>query len=176
MKAKFIEKFGPGVLVGSQVFENYREHQTAGVRNTHKGLPKVTMMAAFLDPRFKHIRFFTDESRLAIISDVKIEMQKLYDDTDVQPAQLGRRIRAEQSKFSRNVIMQEQVDSVNLGEQFLENCINQELLAYHNLPCLPMEEKNSDDTIVYTNPWIGGKDTLIYDSSEKNTLRSCDIR
>jgi hypothetical protein len=76
----------------------------------------------------------------------------LHDDTDVQPDQLGRRIRAEQLMFSRKVLMQEQVDSVNLGEQFLENCINQELLAYHNLPCLPMEEKNSDDTIVYTNP------------------------
>lgn len=79
----------------------------------------------------------------------------LHDDTDVQPAQLGRRIRAEQLMFSRKVLMQEQVDSVNLGEQFLENCINQELLAYHSLPC-PMEEKNSDDTIVYTNPldWL----------------------
>jgi len=100
----------------------------------------------------------------------------IADDTDVQPAQLGRRIRAEQSKFSRNVIMQEQVDSVNLGEQFLENCINQELLAYHNLPCLPMEEKNSDDTIVYTNPEKTLSFTITVFSSEKNTLRSCDIR
>jgi len=156
MKAKFIEKFGPGKRAGSKLLENYCEYRRPGVRNSHVGIPKITMMASFLDPRFKHLKIFDSADRLLIIADVHAEMELQYNrdaaaisDIEAPPVQRRRVEYAENTLFFRIAEMQNETDPVDFE---LQDCIQRELEAYINEQCVPMEVAISETQKRYTDP------------------------
>jgi hypothetical protein len=155
MKTKFNEKFGPGKRAGSKLLENYSEYRRPGVRNSHVGIPKITMMASFLDPRFKHLKIFDSADRLLIIADVHAEMELQYNrdaaisDIEAPPVQRRRVEYAENTLFFRIAEMQNETDPVDFE---LQDCIQRELEAYINEQCVPMEVAISETQKRYTDP------------------------
>jgi len=44
----------------------WREHFTRGPRNIRKGIPKVVLLAAAVDPRFKHLNGIPSADKVQI--------------------------------------------------------------------------------------------------------------
>jgi len=155
IKAKFREKFGSGVQIGSEIYERYSDYLTPGIRNSHVGLPKVTMMAAFLDPRFKHLSFFVREDQLRIIADVRNEMEILLAgnvaDFAVRPVQRPRHALSQNSIFFRNNRMVAAA-AANPVEQTAADCVRNELESYCNEPCQDIFDYRSETEVVNNNP------------------------
>jgi len=61
MKMQFNQRWGSGVE-GSV----WREHFTRGPRNIRKGIPKVVLLAAAVDPRFKHLNGIPSADKVQI--------------------------------------------------------------------------------------------------------------
>jgi hypothetical protein len=152
IKAKFREKFGSGVQIGSEIYERYSDYLTPGIRNSHVGLPKVTMMAAFLDPRFKHLSFFVQEDQLRIIADVRNEMEIQLAgnvaDSAVRPVQRPRHALSQNSIFFRNDRMLAAA-AANPVEQTAADCIRNELESYCNEPCQEIHEYRSETEVIH---------------------------
>ena len=112
------------------------------------------MMAAFLDPRFKHLSFFVREDQLRIIADVRNEMEILLAgnvaDFAVRPVQRPRHALSQNSIFFRNNRMV--AAAANPVEQTAADCVRNELESYCNEPCQDIFDYRSETEVVNNNP------------------------
>ena len=167
MNDKFREQWGegdPGTVA--------TEHITEGPRRRPKGIPKLILVASFLDPRFKFGPGFSAEDKNRIWNMIRQMMRDtavmdlgLNEDNDSESADLNRRSNTQEGRGQQGYVdamfteitelaMEEQAehhhqhDDTNNNDDEVINHVDAELLLYKREPHLPMKQADGS----FNNP------------------------